>query len=732
MDMKGHNNRNLMANGMAAVLSCMALFSCSDKDFRGTDTAEVCDNISFGISSDSQQGRSVDAGDGAESGCISGRFVLRSADSEDTLCVRTIVTDGIWTASGPTHGKTIQRGTPVTKDAFYNAFRVVADWKKDGENMQAFFMDETVTDKYNNNRWSSSATYYWPGVGHTLQFYAWAPEEVNNTGLSLSYTVNENVSAQQDVVVAKTAELGGEYNQLVPLAFQHICTAVRFVTGTPMQQGSIKSVALKGVFGSGEFDMTNTQWTLGNTVQDFTLSFDPAKAVSGTGEASITDNSQTFLMLPQTLPAGAEVEVAFSDASTRQDRTLTASIAGTVWTMGTTVTYKLSITPEYELEFVTADPTLDAHYVMYPIVVKADKLDDGKKWSVHVATSEGDNGDWARLKWKSDLIELEEQGFWIDNEDATYIKQGKTRVASLEAAGNVASDTLFVFLDENITDTDRKVDLTIKVDDNVVDRLTITQYAAGLVGDKYVERIDDLMPFDTPEVPWGFSWSTDNNIEFKYTGSGSASGKLPGSHSDALKVALEAMGISATGDNPICIVPGKNESGNVVINLASLKINNIAMSMEDGFENTWEVYSVEGVKQLNSILNMLLDYQDLELVAGSISDLQNPSDFAAYSALKKNKFSLRETITTTENGQTVVLQPVLEKEAAKWYLPAVSEYQAIATAGEYLSTGVYWTSTAVSDESASGANMTQAYVHGQTPDVDSRDKLHKIRAMRIK
>ena len=156
------------------------------------------------------------------------------------------------------------------------------------------------------------------------------------------------------------------------------------------------------------------------------------------------------------------------------------------------------------------------------------------------------------------------------------------------------------------------------------------------------------------------------------------------------------------------------------------------MSKEAGFDNNWEVYSVEGVNQLNSILNMLLDYQDLELVAGSISDLQNPSDFAAYSALKKNKFALLESTTTTENGQTVVLQPVLEKEAVKWYLPAVSEYQAIATAGEYLSTGVYWTSTAVSDESASGANMTQAYVHGQTPDVDSRDKLHKIRAMRIK
>lgn len=38
--------------------------------------------------------------------------------------------------------------------------------------------------------------------------------------------------------------------------------------------------------------------------------------------------------------------------------------------MGTTVTYKLSITPEYELKFVSQPEVQDAHYVIYPITIK--------------------------------------------------------------------------------------------------------------------------------------------------------------------------------------------------------------------------------------------------------------------------------------------------------------------------------------------------------------------------
>lgn len=48
------------------------------------------------------------------------------------------------------------------------------------------------------------------------------------------------------------------------------------------------------------------------------------------------------MMLPQTLPAGAKIEILFNDGT--EDHLLTASIGGTLWPMGKTVTYRISTT----------------------------------------------------------------------------------------------------------------------------------------------------------------------------------------------------------------------------------------------------------------------------------------------------------------------------------------------------------------------------------------------------
>ena len=127
--------------------------------------------------------------------------------------------------------------------------------------------------------------YYWPGATRTLQFFAWAPidaelaipEAPGNT--TLTYTVPAAVSEQKDLVVAKTDEIEGNKNEVIPLAFEHICTAVRFVTGSQMQPGTIKSVALKGVRYKGSYDLENGKWTLHDDANDFTQSLD--KKMSG-------------------------------------------------------------------------------------------------------------------------------------------------------------------------------------------------------------------------------------------------------------------------------------------------------------------------------------------------------------------------------------------------------------------------------------------------------------------
>ena len=70
--------------------------------------------------------------------------------------------------------------------------------------------------------------------------------------------------------------------------------------------------------------------------------------------------------------AESKLEVVFHDNISGNDRTLTASLDGAEWPIGKTITYRLSITPEYDLQFVT-EPTLqDAHYIIYPIKIKVD------------------------------------------------------------------------------------------------------------------------------------------------------------------------------------------------------------------------------------------------------------------------------------------------------------------------------------------------------------------------
>lgn len=216
-------------------LSALLLFSCNNEDFLNqTEEGEPCNYICFGIAPDgsaqTKGGNQTNA-----KACTADRFVLRSADSADTLCVRTLISDGIQTAGN----KAVTRGEPVTTEAFYDNFHVLT--VKDQET--SFFMNEDVT-KIGNN-WTMDNTYYWPGVNHTLHFYAWAPANAitapsSPKDMTFTYTVPEDATAQQDLIVANESR-PGDFKQQVNLGFKHICTAVKFVVGEQMQKESSRA-----------------------------------------------------------------------------------------------------------------------------------------------------------------------------------------------------------------------------------------------------------------------------------------------------------------------------------------------------------------------------------------------------------------------------------------------------------------------------------------------------------
>ena len=668
-------------------LSALLLFSCNNEDFLNqTEEGEPCNYICFGIAPDG--GAQTKGGNQTNAkACTADRFVLRSADSADTLCVRTLISDGIQTAGN----KAVTRGEPVTTEAFYDNFHVLT--VKDQET--SFFMNEDVT-KIGNN-WTMDNTYYWPGANHTLQFYAWAPADAitapsSPENLTFEYTVPEEATAQQDLVVANESR-DGDFKQAVSLGFKHICTAVKFVVGDEMQAGTIKSVALKGVKNTGTYDMTNG-WTAVSGPADFTQTLDKVTTGSEGDGDEITSPAGTFMMLPQTLPSGASVEVVFHSATTNTDRTLSAPIEGTEWPIGKTVTYKLSITPEYELEFISESELQDAHYVIYPIHIKANDIPGNGEWTMTSTDS--------KVTLRTDLTILTNRGYWIEED------RGTQSISSTATGDDI---TVYAFLEENITDATREVVLELRptyMPNATPATFTISQLCPSWNGNLGCERIED------GDEPWGFLWPTGMTITYNMQNAGLG---------DLIRNALLNAYLSWFTDYGQFIT-----KETFLLSITSVTINYdavpqvaVAKDENNGLKNTLELYNFNGINDVSTLEDILTNW-------GGTPDKElplNPEEFAARSCSMKNKYHK----TTEQQGNQTIEIPILPQDEITWYLPSKNEATQM-TDETYPLSGDYWTSTNSLDEHDN--ENAFKYTAGGSTSLERRDvKLH-VRAVRKK
>ena len=695
--MKVHKkNPSWMAGGMATMLLCTLLFSCNNEDFLESGNPEkACDNICFGISSDKNVQTRGYAGSDDE-GYTADRFVLRSDDSADTLCVRAIVSDGI-NVSGFEGEQALTRATPVGKDNFYNNFHVLAYWSKNGTPVDQFYMNTNASNVAasvgTGAIWSTEQIYYWPGADHSFQFYAWAPTDAGGLTTpsspqekSLAYTVPEAAADQKDIVVATTNEIQGNNNAAVPLTFKHICTAVRFAVGSQMQPGSIKSVVLKGVKNAGTYDMATGTWSIGDATVDFSQTLNKETTGTEANGDAITSPEGIFMMLPQTLPAGATVEVVFVNAN-NEERTLTASIGNTVWTMGTTVTYKLSITPEYEMNIEVPTEAQDAHYITFPITVNVKDYDGA--WTL---TSNLSN-DVFFTQTKTDL---QEQGYWIDDD------KGANTISSTGSG----SFTYHVYVTENIGDAARDLQFQITPTVNGATPITATvqQLCPSWNGNIGCERIED------GAYPWGFLW--DSNMTIKYTVP-SLTSDFIGHYISSLLIDLSNVGQY----NYVTIDRILLSIRSITIDFSKLTANGVAEDLDNGLQNTNDIYNYNGANEASDLIARLERYgctPDKELPT-------NPSDFAAKSCVLKNKFTKK---TESQNGVSVDIPVLINLE---WYLPAKTEAPNMEDE-TYPLNGIYWTSTALQGSS----EQSYIYSNGNSESTDKRDVIHNVRAVRQK
>lgn len=290
------------------------------------------------------------SGEDASTPTPSGVVTLRGQDPADTLFLHVQFEEGI-ACSHLGGEKSATRSTPINGEAeFYDSFGVLAstyrgDWDESACRPD-YMYDVEITEA---SGWTAPA-YYWPGSGN-IRFFAYAPyrgagitlTEATRAGTPrLGYTVAAEVAQQQDLMVAASDPMSGASSAAAPLTFEHVLTGVRFTTGDDMMAGRITKISLKGVYGSGSYAMGSDAWDGFGSAAEFSQVVEVA--ADGSPGQTITPVEATFLMIPQTLPEGAAIEVAFTDDLTGTSRTLTASIAGQTWPIGKTVTYRISTT----------------------------------------------------------------------------------------------------------------------------------------------------------------------------------------------------------------------------------------------------------------------------------------------------------------------------------------------------------------------------------------------------
>ena len=275
------------------------------------------------------------------------------------------------------------RGSMKNDLSAYSKFGVTALYQNEGAYV-SLFSDATATNS-TRNYWNipDASDSTWP-IDSKVSFHAYAPHssesnsmlssssDLTNVQTNIHYTASSaDIVNQPDLIVATNAAQRSKTaaNTPVDLQFSHALTAVSFAMSSDLSDvigsgAQLTSVSLQNIPNEGDCQLiaqddkhtsSSAIWKLDSDKKG-TYTFDlSAKNVSVGSNLALTDDNQTLMMIPQTLPDGAKLEFTFKLNS--QTQVLTVDLNGEKWDAGKSVIYKLS---------AKAINTLDATAVTYP------------------------------------------------------------------------------------------------------------------------------------------------------------------------------------------------------------------------------------------------------------------------------------------------------------------------------------------------------------------------------
>lgn len=277
------------------------------------------------------------------------------------------------------------RGSKKDNLSAYSNFGVTALYQNEGTYVSLF--DDAIATN-SGKYWNipdASSNHTWP-IDSKVSFHAYAPHssesnsmlrskpDPTNVQTNIHYTASSadaDIVNQPDLIVATNAKQRSktDANTPVDLQFSHALTAVSFAMSSDLADvigngAQLTSVSLQNIPNEGDCQLiaqddkhtsSSEIWKLDSDKKG-TYTFDlSAKNVSVGSNLALTDDNQTLMMIPQTLPDGAKLEFTFKLNS--QTQVLTVDLKGQEWEAGKSVIYKLS---------AKAINTLNATDVTYP------------------------------------------------------------------------------------------------------------------------------------------------------------------------------------------------------------------------------------------------------------------------------------------------------------------------------------------------------------------------------
>lgn len=286
-----------------------------------------------------------------------------------------------------------------TNNGNLDKFLVTAVLQNDESANELYFHDVLFSKDAGATNFTSENTYYWPGNGKTVKFYAYSyignlatledadnNVTINATNQKIAFTPATTTTTQLDLVTA-TAEGSKVTVGAVALNFDHALSQiqVKALNGNPNYKYEVTGVKIANVKPSGVYDFT-TGWTASGVATSYETTVDAVEL--GATAAPITTTPTAAMLIPQQLTAwnitddktnanngaylAVKVKITMTGTGTEIFTGYACVAIGTKWEAGNCYVYTLDFTKGAGVN-EEGDPILGG-----PIEFTADV----KKWEI--------------------------------------------------------------------------------------------------------------------------------------------------------------------------------------------------------------------------------------------------------------------------------------------------------------------------------------------------------------